>query len=95
MNILNKIPKKNEDLAWRVIDNETIVIDLNRQPEEGEELQVLNETATEIWKLIDSKNTVKDIIEKIINEYDIESDKVKTQIESLIKDLSSKKLITV
>lgn len=95
MNILNKIPKKNEELAWQVIDGEAIVIDLDSQPEEGEKLQIFNETATKIWGLIDGKKSVKDIIKKIIKEYEIDSEKAKFQVKSLIKNMINKKLITI
>ena len=52
MNILNKIPKKNEDLAWRVIENEAIVIPLKNQPKKGKEVVIFNETGARIWELV-------------------------------------------
>ncbi len=96
MELLNKIPKKNnEKLAWRVIDGEAVVIPLENQSEEGEKLDIFNETATKIWELIDGKNTIKDIIKKIIDEYDIKPDEAQSQIKKLISEMSAKKVIII
>jgi len=93
MDILNKVPKKNQNLAWRIIDGEAVVIPLENQPEEGEKLDIFNETATRIWELIDGKNSIKNIVEKLINEYDIEFIEAESQVKRLINEMAAKKLI--
>ncbi|GAG43173.1 unnamed protein product [marine sediment metagenome] len=95
MDFLNKVPKKNEDLAWRVIDGEVVVIPLENQPEKEERFDIFNETATRIWELINGKNTVREIIEQLMGEYEIETQEAQSQVKKLINDLSKKKLIVV
>jgi hypothetical protein len=94
MKELKKVPKKNLRLAWRIIDDEAIVIPLEAQPKKGEKIYVFNKTATSIWRLIDGKMSVKNIIEKIIIEYEVNYLKAKLEVIRLIKELYKKNLIT-
>jgi len=87
------IPKKNDKLAWRVIDNETIVIPLANQPEDGQKVSTLNETGTRIWELIDNKNSEEDLIQKIIKEYNVSPKKASVEVKRFLKILSQKQLI--
>ena len=95
MNWLNKIPKKKNDLAWRIIDGEAVVIPLDNQPVDGESLDIFNATATRIWEFIDGNNSVSDIIKKIVNEYGIEYEKAEAQIKDFLGSLSKKRLMDV
>ena len=89
-----KFPEKNLNLAWRIINGEAIVIPLDAQPEEGEKIYIFNKTAASIWRLIDGKISVKNIIEKITIEYEVKYLEAKLEVMRLIKDLSEKNLIT-
>lgn len=93
MDYLNKIPKKNKDLAWRIIDNEAMIIFLNDQPEIEEKINILNETATRVWELVDGRNSVAGIIKRLTYEYDVKSGKACSQIKSLLINLSKKRWI--
>jgi len=52
MKDLDKIPQKNTELAWRIIDNEAVIIPLDEQTSDSERVNFLNETGTRIWELI-------------------------------------------
>lgn len=93
MNWLNKIPKKKNSLAYRIIDEEAVIIPLENQPKEGEQIDIFNLTGTSIWELIDGKNSVKDIAIKITAEYDIEYEKAQSQVKGFLSKLEQKKLI--
>lgn len=93
--MLNKIPKKNPELAWRVIDNEAVIIPLDEQTPESEKINFLNETGTKIWELIDGKNSIKDIIVKIVEEYDIDEKEAEKEVMSFIKKLKNKNLVKI
>lgn len=95
MKDLNKIPKKNSELAWRTIDNETIIIPLDEQTVDFEKIELLNNTATRIWELIDGKNTLKEIIEKICEEYELERVEAEKEVLSFINKLEKKNLIKI
>ena len=95
MKDLNKIPKKNPELAWRIIDNETIIIPLDEQTADFEKMELLNDTATRIWELIDGKNNLKKIIEKICEEYEVEKLEAEKEVLSFVNKLEKKNLIKI
>jgi len=95
MKDLNKIPKKNPELAWRIIDNETIIIPLDEQTADFEKMELLNDTATRIWELIDGKNNLKEIIEKICEEYEVEKLEAEKEVLSFVNKLEKKNLIKI
>ncbi len=93
--MLDKIPQKNTELAWRVIDNETVIIPLDEQTSDSEKVNFLNETGTRIWELIDGKRSVGEIIAKILEEYEIGEKEAEKEVVSFINKLSRKNLIKV
>jgi len=93
--MLDKIPQKNTELAWRVIDNEAVIIPLDEQTSDSEKINFLNETGTRIWELIDGKNSIKDIVVRIVKEYEIEEKEAEKEVMSFIKKLKSRNLIKI
>ncbi|MCD6080429.1 MAG: PqqD family protein [Candidatus Omnitrophica bacterium] len=91
--MLDKIPQKNTELAWRVIDNETVIIPLDEQTSDSEKINFLNETGTRIWELIDGKNSIKDIVVMIVKEYEIDEEEGKKEVINFIKKLERKNLV--
>ncbi len=93
MNWVEKIPKKSENIAWRIIDGEAIVIPLLDQPQDGERFNVFNETATAIWELIDGKKSIKNIIIIIAADYNMDFSSIEGEVKSSFNKLARKKLI--
>lgn len=93
MKDLDKIPVRNSELAWRIIDEEAVIIPLDEQSPDSEKINFLNETATRIWELIDDKNSIRDIITQILKEYEITKEQAEKEVISFIKKLEKKKLI--
>ena len=91
--MLDKIPQKNTELAWRIIDNETVIIPLDEQTSDSEKINFLNETGTRIWELIDGKNSIKDIVVRIVKEYEIEEKEAEKEVVSFIKKLGRRNLV--
>ena len=91
--MLDKIPQKNTELAWRIIDNETVIIPLDEQTSDSEKINFLNETGTRIWELIDGKNSIKDIVVRIVKEYEIDEKEAEKEVVSFVKKLERKNLV--
>jgi len=93
MKDLDKIFQKNTELAWRIIDNETVIIPLDEQTSDSEKINFLNETGTRIWKLIDGKNSIKDIVVRIVKEYEIDEKEAEKEVMDFVKKLQRKNLV--
>jgi hypothetical protein len=92
MNFLNKIPKKNSNLTWLIIEGNAVVVPLTNFSSE-ERIDIFNVTATRIWELIDSKRTIKQIINQLIKEYETDINTLECQVQKLIGDLLRLELI--
>lgn len=93
MKDLNKIPKRNKNVAWRIIDNEAVIMISDRQTKE-EKMNILNETGTDVWKLIDGKKSLKDMIKNVVREYYVNEKEATVQIKDVIKKMADKNLIS-
>jgi hypothetical protein len=58
---------KNSKSAYRIIDGEAVIVDVTTSM-----LYSLNSLATLIWEMSDGKTTMKDIVNRIEEEYNVE-----------------------
>ena len=77
-----------ENITWRKVDNETVVLNM-----ETSEYYSANSTGAEIWELLDKKYPLKKIVDFIIHEYDINSKTAENNVTGFLKKLSELKLI--
>lgn len=57
MELINSCFKKNEDIAWRIIDGEAFLVN-----PKASLIYPLNAVATRIWQLLDGEKSVEEII---------------------------------
>ena len=90
MDILTKWPKKSEDTASRIIENEAVIV----IPQEGL-VRILNEVGSRIWQLSDGGNATEDIINIICSEFNVTQKEAKRDIIDFIKQLKEKNMMVV
>ena len=88
-NWLDKIPVQNDDMVWRVVDDECIIVD-----PQGSQATVLNPLGTRIWELSDGKRTMADIVDRILIEYQVERPRAEADARDFVSDLHLRKLIS-
>ena len=64
MELLNSSFKKNDNIAWRIIDGEAFLVN----PKDSL-IYPLNSVATRIWELLDGEKTTKEIVDTIQKEF--------------------------
>jgi hypothetical protein len=75
-------------LIIQKIDKETVIFDA-----EESVLYTLNETASEIFRLLKKGLKQEEIVEKIVKKYDVRKERVQNDVKELIKELKKKKII--
>jgi len=75
-------------LIVQKIDKETVIFD-------GEEsvLYTLNETASEIFKMIKKGLSEEEIVEKMVKKYSIKKERAEKDVKETINDLKKRKII--
>jgi hypothetical protein len=86
---MDRIYAKNQDFVQREVAGECILIPVRRQLTEVSSLYVLNETGAALWRRIDGKKTLQDIILEFLNEFDVTQAQLEQDVASLIEDLLS------
>lgn len=82
---LNSVPKRNKDIAWRIIDSKAVIVPLDGSARE--KINICNETATRIWELINGKSSIKKIITMLSLEYNISIQKIEHQVIDVIEEM--------
>jgi Coenzyme PQQ synthesis protein D (PqqD) len=80
--------QKNPALAWREIDDETIII----SPTESV-MHELNNTGSFLWKNIDGKKSAAELAELLAENYEVTLDIALSDTQALLEQMSSRKLV--
>jgi Coenzyme PQQ synthesis protein D (PqqD) len=80
--------QKNPALAWREIDDETVIISPNDSV-----MHELNDTGSFLWKNIDGKKSAAELAELLVASYEVTPDIALSDTQSLLEEMSSRKLV--
>jgi hypothetical protein len=80
--------QKNPALAWREIDDETVIISPNDSV-----MHELNDTGSFLWKNIDGKKSVAELAELLVNNYEVALEVALADTQALLDEMSSRKLV--
>lgn len=80
--------QKNPSLAWREIDDETVII----SPGESV-MHELNDTGSFVWKNIDGQRKAEDLAALLVEQYEVTLETALADTLSLLEELSTRKLL--
>ena len=80
--------QKNPALAWREIDDETVIISPNDSV-----MHELNDTGSFLWKNIDGKKSAAELAELLVENYEVTPDIALSDTQALLEEMSSRKLV--
>jgi methyltransferase-like protein len=85
---LKSVPSRAPSIVTRKTGNEYVLVPVANNIADMNSVYTLNETGAFIWELIDGKKDVEDLIEAVINEYDIDRETALTDVMSFIDNMS-------
>lgn len=80
---------QSEKVAVRKVADAVLIVPVEQQSTDKSGIYTLNGTASFLWECLDGTRTVKDIISKMMTEFDVSEDVAQTDIEIFITDLLS------
>lgn len=83
-----EVLKINKNIAWRIIDGEIFIVTPSDRT-----LHSLNEVGTFIFKEIEKKIPIQDIVDKICKEYDIERNVAEKDLLEFVEKLKEKNIV--
>ena len=90
MNILDAFPAMDPRTASRVEEEEAVVVLL-----EQAEVKVLNPVGSRIWELCDGSISVRRILDRICEEYEVEKEQARRDGAAFIQLLADKQMLTL
>ena len=80
--------KQNKDTAYRVLDGEAVIVDLD-----SSELYSLNPTATVIWEACEEETTLAEVVDRIVEEFEVEREVAEVDCVGFVEDFFDKGLL--
>jgi len=82
--------RREADLPFQKLDEETIVVDPKRR-----EVHLLNETAARIWELLASPQSLDELIATLGAEYEVAEAELRDAVVECVDGLTAKGLLAV
>lgn len=86
--------KKSELFIHREIAGESLLIPVGEATQQINGMIQLNEVATFIWKNIDKTASLDDLAKLVCEEYEVEFDEVREDVNKLCKDFYDRGMIS-
>jgi len=87
---MEKIPKKNPDIIWKNVKGEIILLN----PVSGK-YYGLNKVGCAFWEKVDGKRSLSEITSLLLEDFNVEKERLVKDIEDLMKTLTGNNLVTL
>jgi hypothetical protein len=94
MESLDKVYRRSDEIVFRKIGEECILVPIRQGAGDLESIYTLNETAARIWELLDGTATGIEIRNKITEEFDVAPEEAEKDLIHHLQELASVKAIT-
>lgn len=86
---MERVPKKNPDIIGKNVRGEMVLLN----PLSGK-YYGLNKVGCAFWEKVDGKRSLSEIISLLLEDFNVEKERLIQDIEDLIKTLTENKLVT-
>ena len=88
-NEMNTVLQPTDDITWRNVDEEIVVIKLGTG-----EYFTFNDLGREIWLFLTEGHSISEIIQKIVDTYEVDKDQALADVENFTSGLLHNGLLT-
>ena len=88
--MMGKVPVKNEEIVWRNLEGEAVLLNPNSGKYFG-----MNEVGCSFWEKVDGKRNVGEIVDLLFGEYKVERNNLEKDIDELVAALEKNQIITL
>jgi hypothetical protein len=84
---LKSVPIRSPSVVTRKTGNEYVLVPVTNNIADMNSVYTLNETGAFLWELINGENTIEDMIESLIREYDIDEQTATNDVFEFINEM--------
>ncbi|MFH1124286.1 MAG: PqqD family protein [Pseudomonadota bacterium] len=88
MDFLEKVYEKSDEVVFRKVGEEFILVPIKQSVGDLDSIYTINETGARIWELVDGKTKVKEIKQRIIEEFEVTSDEAERDLIEHLRQLA-------
>ena len=92
---MDTILKKSENVVFRKIQDEYILVPIVASAADVESIFILNETGAAVWEMIDGVRKLSDIVGNIKSEYESEGEQTERDIMAFVDDMMEARVVGV
>ena len=85
--------KASEDVIYRCIADEHILVPVGTAAQENNGLIVLNEVGAKVWELLLQEKNLDEMVDAIAAEYDAPEHTIRADVQELLQNLKSLGLV--
>jgi len=93
MDFLDKVYKKSDSIVFRKIADEFILVPIRQNVGDLESICTLNDVGARIWELIDGEKKVREIKDKIVEEFEVTPEEAEKDLMEYLQQLEGIKAI--
>lgn len=90
MVLLDSCLCRSDELVWRVIDGEVVILTVD-----GREIHTLNKVGSAIWELADGTRNIKELVHQICERFDVRFEVAQADVLEFAKQLVDKKIVQI
>jgi hypothetical protein len=80
----------SSDALFQEVEGEAVILDLAQSQYFG-----LDEVGTRIWQLLQTHGTARAVIDQMLEEFDVEPERLEADLEALLEALAESRLVTL
>ncbi len=86
---MSKIFRKKNNCVSKKIGEEYILIPVYQDADSGQSIFRMNETAAFIWDRIDGKNTLDEMVDMVVAQFDVSREIAQNDVSQFLNDMSA------
>lgn len=90
---LDTVYRKRDDIVARRIAGETLLVPIRGELAEMQQIFALNPVAEFIWERLDGAHPLGEILDGILEDFEVGSDEARADMERFVRDLLKAELI--
>lgn len=89
MDCLDKRYKKSDNVVFRNIADEMILVPIRNKTGDLQNIYTLNEVAARIWELLDGEKTTLQIRDAVVGEFEVGAEEAERDLKGFLETLES------
>ncbi len=85
---LDSRPKRAEELVWRKIEGEIVIL-----TEDGRKIHTLNNVGSAIWELADGSKNIDEISQSICEKFDVSPEQAQSDTIEFCAEMAGNKIL--